>query len=141
MRKSLSLVKLKKHSDGFTLIELIVVIVIIGILATLGTPKYLDIVTRAEEKVEDAFLGRLITGIHHFSAEKYLNEGGVKTYPQVDSPLLERVLSDVPEEWTYDRTDGKITHTRYDQTTKKWYYWTNSDSTEFAIRLNPPSSP
>ncbi len=141
MRESLSLVKIKINSDGFTLIELIVVIVIIGVLATLATPKYLDIVTRTEEKVEDTFLGRLITGIHHFSANRYLNEGGVKTYPQVDSPLLKRVLSEVPEEWSYDRTDGKITHTRYDQTEKVWYYWTNSDSTEFAIRLTPPSSP
>jgi prepilin-type N-terminal cleavage/methylation domain-containing protein len=133
-----NLISSGKVSSGFTLIELIVVVVIIGLLATIVTPKYLELVGHAEEASEETFLGRLVTGIHHFSAKRYIEEKGVKTFPKVQSPLFDRVLSDVPAEWEYDQTDGKITHTRRDQTVKTWYYWTNADSTEFAIRLTPP---
>jgi len=43
--------KILKNEGGFTLIELVVVIVILGVLAVIAVPKYLDIRAEAEKGV------------------------------------------------------------------------------------------
>jgi prepilin-type N-terminal cleavage/methylation domain-containing protein len=49
----------RKNAKGFTLIELIIIIIILGILAAVAIPKYLDIRQQASDATVKGLLGGL----------------------------------------------------------------------------------
>ena len=68
---------------GFTLIELVIIIVVLGILAAVAIPKYQDITGEAREASTRAALGSLRSGITIFYANQAVTTG-TATWPALN---------------------------------------------------------
>ncbi len=88
--------KLLKDESGFSLTELLVVIVIIGVLAALAIPKFLSVITKAKSTEAKLMLKQIYNlqesyylekdvyskelGVLGFQTEKLVTEGGPARY-------------------------------------------------------------
>lgn len=73
--KTLQMQNLKKAKQaGFTIIELVVVILLLGILTATALPRFMDISDEAHQAVVDSTLGSFRTGLALFHAQ-WLAEG------------------------------------------------------------------
>ena len=89
----------KNLNNGFTLIELIIVMVILGIMAAVAVPKYLDSISNAEESAEDAVISAIRSGLKA-AANDSLYTNGRASWPT--NPF--DVLSEKPT--GYDSNDN-----------------------------------
>ncbi len=75
--------RIKRTSEGgFTLIELVIIIVILGILAAVAIPKYQDISGEAKESACRAALGGLRSGATIYYANQAVTTG-TATWPSI----------------------------------------------------------
>ena len=119
-----------KNNKGFTLIELIMVTIILGILAAVAIPRYMTTVTRAESAAEDAVISGILAGLETFATEQ-LMDNGRRSWP--DNPFdgletkpagftTDATDANVDGEWTFNTTSLKITHQRGDNSRVGWIY-------------------
>ena len=116
--------------NGFTLIELIIVMVILGIMAAVAVPRYLDSIANAEESAEDAVISAVRNGLKQYANNSLLDNGRATWPTDPFSALSEKPaghtndgdLADTDGEWTYNSTTNKITHQRGDNSRVGWSY-------------------
>lgn len=58
------------HKKGFTLVEVLIVVIIIGILASIGVPQFADSIEKAKGGEARAGLGHIQTGEKIYFAER-----------------------------------------------------------------------
>ena len=129
----------KNNKNGFTLIELIMVMIILGILAAVAIPRYLETIEKSEIASEDAVIDRICVALENYAQHKMLTEGrrywpenpfeALVTLPQTYTTDGDNC--DTDNEWTFvnfypaDETaevSGRITHQRADNTRWQWTY-------------------
>ncbi len=99
--------KMMKGQKGFTLVELIVVIAILGILAALAVPKFIGTLENSRLKTHLGNIRTLESAVTVYQAE---NEGAIPTKSDLTDG---KYIADWPEKpGTYDIDDsGNITAT------------------------------
>ncbi len=110
--------KLRNKQSGFTLIELIVVIAIIGILAAVAVPAFINVVDKAHEANMDAVEGAMRSAVVMYASDKLLRTGAY-TYPVLASAAIDSLIEDgslvdwtgAANVWTYTPTMGTLTYT------------------------------
>ncbi len=73
-----------QNQQGFTLIELVIIIVVLGILAAVAIPKYQDITAEAKASAAKGALGSMRSGISIYYANAAVKTGSA-TWPPIDS--------------------------------------------------------
>ena len=94
-------------NKGFTLIELIIVMVLLGILAAVAVPRMSNTIRSAEESAEQKFMGNLVSALEVYAGDQVAMRS-VKRYPT--NPFI--VLEVQDDSWQFDEQMNTIRHFR-----------------------------
>jgi len=123
----------KNLNSGFTLIELVIIMVILGVLAAVAVPRLGNTIDSSEESAEEAVIGSLRSALEVYAMDQVVNNSN-KSYPE--NPF--EALDDKSKNDLYNNNwqmggfgnDG-INHVRNDGSRSFWSYNSNNGEIQF----------
>lgn len=130
-----------RNEKGFTLIELIMVMVILGILSSVLIPRYFNFTEDAHKASVDAFVGNVKSSLYMYAADQIL-QNGVRAYPDGDDfenqgGLKMGILFDeIPADWTIVPSGNDKVIFEYDKTTPNTQIeYTSSGNNAYTLEI------
>ncbi|RKX28258.1 MAG: hypothetical protein DRP47_04740 [Candidatus Zixiibacteriota bacterium] len=93
------------NSRGFTLVEIIIVIVVIGILAVTAIPKFLELRSQAEQAAVSTMVSSLESAMSIYCSRQYVNGGSMAIHNVFND------LSNIPENYNGENDPVNATNT------------------------------